>query len=80
RVRHWTEEIQLLQEEMKRCLLLLDKQANDWNARSVILEFQGAHAEGVAAYAHKQAVVQKLISSGFRNLWSKYLSSPILDQ
>ncbi|KAF9045858.1 hypothetical protein BDP27DRAFT_1243808 [Rhodocollybia butyracea] len=58
---HWREEIRLLRVEMACCLLTLEHQANWWESCAVIPQFQGEHAAGAAAYAHKQAAVRQLI-------------------
>ncbi|KAJ3714475.1 hypothetical protein C8R42DRAFT_539105, partial [Lentinula raphanica] len=69
RVRHWKEEIQLLQEEMRRCLASLEYQAKQWESLTNIPQFDSLHAEATAAYGHKQAAVKRRIADRFRGLW-----------
>ncbi|KAE9398409.1 hypothetical protein BT96DRAFT_822023, partial [Gymnopus androsaceus JB14] len=60
RSRRWGEEVELLTEEMRRCLVTLEFNAKEWEART---EYTGAlaadkgtaHTEGVRAYALSQA-------------------------
>ncbi|KAJ3749714.1 hypothetical protein EV360DRAFT_31036, partial [Lentinula raphanica] len=69
RVRRWKEEIQLLQEEMRRCLVSLEYQAKQWESLTNIPQFNSLHAEGAAAYGHKQAAVKRKVADRFRELW-----------
>ncbi|THU98453.1 hypothetical protein K435DRAFT_600195, partial [Dendrothele bispora CBS 962.96] len=57
RVRRWREEVMLLQEEMRRCLVTLEWQATTWEGRAVIPNFEGERLEGSSAYAHYQASI-----------------------
>lgn len=65
RVRHWREEVQLLRAEMQYSLASLEYWAKWWEQRAVITEFTGSHAEGVAAYAYKQAAVRRIVARSF---------------
>ncbi|KAJ3821460.1 hypothetical protein F5880DRAFT_1614672 [Lentinula raphanica] len=80
RVRRWKEEIQLLQEEMRRCLVSLEHQAKQWEALSLVPQFNSLHAEGASAYGHKQAAVKRKIADRFRGLWASYLFMQNIDQ
>ncbi|KAJ3749798.1 hypothetical protein EV360DRAFT_56774, partial [Lentinula raphanica] len=80
RVRRWKEEIQLLQEEMRRCLASLEYQAKQWESLTNIPQFDSLHAEGAAAYGHKQAAVKRRIADRFRGLWASYLFMQSIDQ
>ncbi|THU76601.1 hypothetical protein K435DRAFT_704505, partial [Dendrothele bispora CBS 962.96] len=51
RVKRWREEILLLQEEMRRCLVTLNWQANLWESRADVDTFEGEQLEGAKAYA-----------------------------
>ncbi|KAF7977149.1 hypothetical protein HWV62_4563 [Athelia sp. TMB] len=70
RATHWTEEVLLLREEMRRVLAFLTWHAGWWDCQAssrtgLTLEA----AEGVAAYAHKQAAIRRKIHSSFDTLW-----------
>lgn len=54
-------------------LASLEYWAKWWEQRAEIPEFSCAHAEGVAAYAHKQAAVRRILAGNFRILWARYL-------
>ncbi|KAK7441515.1 hypothetical protein VKT23_016505 [Stygiomarasmius scandens] len=69
RVKRWHEEILLLQEEMRRCLVTLEWQAKEWEGRAEIDTFEGERKEGAAAYAYRQAEVKRSIAARFEELW-----------
>ncbi|THU82587.1 hypothetical protein K435DRAFT_631478, partial [Dendrothele bispora CBS 962.96] len=69
RVNQWKEEILLLQEEMRRCLVTLEWQAKSWEQRADIDTFEGERLEGAKAYAFEQAAVRRKIASRFASLW-----------
>lgn len=73
RVRRWQEQVRLLRAEMNYCLGSLESQAKEWEGRAEIPQFSGEHANGAAAYAHKQAAIRRIIAGHFRVLWAKYL-------
>ncbi|KAE9382803.1 hypothetical protein BT96DRAFT_788740, partial [Gymnopus androsaceus JB14] len=73
RVRRWREQVRLLRAEMSYCLGSLESQAKEWESRATIPQFSGKHADGTAAYAHKQAAVRRIIAGRFRVLWARYL-------
>ncbi|THU84102.1 hypothetical protein K435DRAFT_806990 [Dendrothele bispora CBS 962.96] len=61
-VNRWREEILLLQEEMRRCLVTLEWQAKSWEQQADIDTFE--------AYTFEQAAVRRKIVSRFASLWS----------
>jgi hypothetical protein len=69
-VKRWREEVLLLKEEMRRCLVTLDFQANWWTQRAQINNFDGERLEGASAYAHYQVSVRCEIAARFESLWS----------
>ncbi|KAJ3717401.1 hypothetical protein C8R42DRAFT_587129, partial [Lentinula raphanica] len=76
----WKEEVQLLQEKMRHCLVSLEYQAKQWEALTTIPQFSSLHAEGATAYGHKQAAVKWKITDRFRGLWASYLFMQNIDQ
>ncbi|KAL1671802.1 hypothetical protein EV122DRAFT_284573 [Schizophyllum commune] len=69
RVRRWSEEVPLLQEEMRRVLVTLEHTASRWDAlRSGDTRF-GPQAEGARAYAANQAAVYRALAAHFENMW-----------
>ncbi|KAF8838888.1 hypothetical protein BDN67DRAFT_982178 [Paxillus ammoniavirescens] len=68
----WTEEVELLKEEMRRTRKFFQWKANWWEQR---LELPGdyradpIHAEGIAAYVKRQAAVQHKLFLHFTSLW-----------
>ncbi|KAJ3817611.1 hypothetical protein F5880DRAFT_1492633, partial [Lentinula raphanica] len=74
RAKRWEEEVVLIEEEMHRCLVLLEVRAQVWDNRT---DFTGPRAEGtdsiqregVAAYAASQAHVYRRLKAHFRGLW-----------
>ncbi|KAG0701864.1 hypothetical protein DFH29DRAFT_755534, partial [Suillus ampliporus] len=71
RAMRWVEEIELLQEEMRRVLQFFDWQANWWDEQQdrLICETAAQH-EGLIAYANKQAHIRRQLASRFRVLWA----------
>ncbi|THU89992.1 hypothetical protein K435DRAFT_802334 [Dendrothele bispora CBS 962.96] len=70
-VKRWKEEVLLLQEEMRRCLITLEWQACQWVERARIDTFKGERLEGASAYyAHEQAAIQHSIASRFQKPWN----------
>ncbi|THU78441.1 hypothetical protein K435DRAFT_586583, partial [Dendrothele bispora CBS 962.96] len=70
RVKRWREEVLLLQEEMRRCLVTLEWQACQWVERARIDTFEGERLEGASAYAHEQAAIRRSIAARFQKLWN----------
>ncbi|KAK7433802.1 hypothetical protein VKT23_020571 [Stygiomarasmius scandens] len=69
RVKRWREEILLLQEEMRRCLVTLEWQAEQWEQRANIDTFEGERLEGSSAYAFEQAAIRRQIAERFERIW-----------
>ncbi|KAG1864355.1 hypothetical protein F4604DRAFT_1882078 [Suillus subluteus] len=72
RARHnrWFEEIRLLLEEMRRILEFLTWQAKWWDERATSrVPERSEDAEGLAAYAKRQAAICRSLSARFRALW-----------
>lgn len=67
----WSEEVELLQEEMGRVLRFLDWQAQWWigRARGRGEDLDGALQEGLTAYACRQALIRIQIKEKFMTLW-----------
>jgi hypothetical protein len=66
----WQEEIQLLLVEMQRMLAFLAWEARQWDERATLrmverLEF----AEGLIAYANRQAAIRRALSASFSGMW-----------
>lgn len=75
RARRWREEVQLLQEEMRRVLVFFEWKATWWRD----LECQRhaglstALCVGLAAYAEKQARMYEALALKFQNMWVPFL-------
>ncbi|KAG2356874.1 hypothetical protein BDR07DRAFT_1453293 [Suillus spraguei] len=69
RALRWAEEVDLLQEEMRRVLQFFNWQANWW-------EGQGAAAwdEGLRAYASQQANICHRLAARFHSIWAPFIS------
>ncbi|KAG1812886.1 uncharacterized protein BJ212DRAFT_1448064 [Suillus subaureus] len=69
RALYWAEEVELLQEEMRRVLQFFDWQANWWDKQQdqIICETV-AQCKGLVAYTHKQGHIQWQLASHFRAL------------
>lgn len=72
RVARWSEELLLLEEEMHCVEVSLSHKADEWEAKreglgSVTPEI----AEGVTAYADKQAAILRCLAVSFAMLWGK---------
>lgn len=79
RAMRWSEEVLILREEMRRVLAFLTWHAVWWDQqvqRRTGLSLEAA--EGVAAYAYKQASIRRKIRSSFDTLWRSSWAS--LDQ
>ncbi|KAF8139162.1 hypothetical protein K438DRAFT_1996294 [Mycena galopus ATCC 62051] len=75
RVKRWREEVLLLQEEMARCLLLLEWQAAIWDKRATPdhytskIVYRAAHLAGATAFAARQASLRRKLANRFRRSW-----------
>lgn len=77
RAERWTEEIQLLQEEMRRVLAFLEWKSSDWLSKR---EARSAWVtpdirSGLDAYARKQADICRNLAVSFATLWHPTLVS-----
>ncbi|KAJ7787463.1 hypothetical protein B0H14DRAFT_2399395, partial [Mycena olivaceomarginata] len=70
RTRRWTEEILLLREEMCCVPISLRHKAEWRRAHRTPTGFKGAHAEGAAAYAMRQAELYSDLAEQFKTLWT----------
>jgi hypothetical protein len=68
----WEEEIVLLKEEMRRYDAFMTWHANWWRERAAIRsQVDGALAEGLAAYAFRQASLREALRDRANYLWRK---------
>lgn len=67
----WSEEVELLREEMRRVLAFLSWAANNWRTqgRDLASKVDQAQMEGVLAYAERQAVLREQLLIHFNHLW-----------
>jgi hypothetical protein len=66
----WEEEVALLHEEMRRVLAFMTWHGDWWGAQACARSFpEDAMAEGVAAYAKKQAGLRFALRDNFTYLW-----------
>ena len=81
RMERWAEEVELLQEEMRRVVAFLEWKSVDWltkreaRSASVASDIQS----GLDAYARKQAAVHRDLALSFAKLWLPTLASYRLD-
>jgi hypothetical protein len=71
-MQRWTEEVQLLQEEMRRVLAFCEYHASWWDKR---VSLRGGDIfddlrDGIRAYAAKQASIQRSRAKEFAKLWA----------
>jgi hypothetical protein len=70
RAMRWSEEVLLLREEMRRILAFFDWHAGWWEARRALHEnLTPQMAEGMNAYACKQAQLRRSLRTSFNHLW-----------
>ena len=77
RLERWAEEVELLQEEMRRVVMFLEWKSRDWLAR---VEARRGNStpdiqSGLEAYARKQAAVYRDLAVSFAKLWRPTLVS-----
>ena len=76
----WSEEVLLLKEEMRRVRKTLEKRVAWWREREEPWEgLDRAEAEGVCAYARRQAGVEQSLYERFTRLWDDPLS-PLINR
>jgi hypothetical protein len=71
RASRWSEEILLLQEEMRRVLAYLSWYADWWSSQAQVAFQHQDHivSEGFMAYAEKQAQLRQDLKLRFQHLW-----------
>ncbi|KAG2031785.1 hypothetical protein BDR03DRAFT_936229 [Suillus americanus] len=70
RVNRWSEEVELLLEEMRRVIEFLKWQAGWWSGRASARVMEStAEQEGVTAYACRQAALRLSLIASFQHLW-----------
>lgn len=71
RVRRWTEEVELLQEEMRRVLAFLQWQSDWWKTRGGDLSHvpDDTIRAGMIAYRERQAQLRLDMRERFKSLW-----------
>lgn len=70
RAKRWAEEVELLQEEMRRVLAYFDWHARVWIERgNGWAEIDDEQREGLVAYAHRQAAIQQSLHDHAKHLW-----------
>ena len=68
----WSEEVLLVREEMRRVLQFLEWHARWWEGRQTQHDGSSPElAEGVLAYACKQASIRRSIRTSFKQLWHR---------
>ncbi|KAG1847579.1 hypothetical protein F4604DRAFT_1883995 [Suillus subluteus] len=72
RALRWAEEVDLLQEEMRRVLQFFNWQANWWEGQGVLQA--AARDEGLRAYASQQANIRHRLAARFRSIWAPFIS------
>lgn len=66
----WAEEVELLQEEMRRVLQFFDTQAKWWEVQAVPWDSDDVGtSQGRCAYAAQQANLRRRLHSHFAHLW-----------
>lgn len=71
RAHRWSEEVELLLEEMRRVIVFLKWQADWWKERETLQMVDSAPTqEGLTAYACRQSELRGSLIASFQNLWS----------
>lgn len=75
RARRWEEELELIQEEMRRVLCFFDWKARWWREQGGRrLDVSTALRAGIAAYAAKQTYMYEELALKFQNLWVPFFT------
>ncbi|KAF9488272.1 hypothetical protein BDN71DRAFT_1539386 [Pleurotus eryngii] len=70
RLRRWTEEVELVKEEMRRTLVSLRHEAQCWETRAEVKICAAPEVSaGLSAYAHRQALVRYGLADKFEQRW-----------
>lgn len=78
RALQWSQEVELLREEMRRVLQFFAWHAGWWEEQgNRCISDQAADTEGLQAYAARQADIRRRVAGHFRILWAPYLSPPV---
>ncbi|KAG1741401.1 hypothetical protein EDD22DRAFT_786709, partial [Suillus occidentalis] len=73
----WTEEVQLLLEEMRRVRAFLSWHAMWWDEQADRrAELPAAETEGIKGYARRQAALQRSIQDAFTAMWDRFVVTP----
>ena len=77
RMERWAEEVELLQEEMRRVVMFLQWKAEDWLAKqdARLVTAPSSVQSGLHAYAQKQAAIHRNLAISFSRLWYPTLFS-----
>ncbi|KAF9782109.1 hypothetical protein BJ322DRAFT_1009547 [Thelephora terrestris] len=77
RMERWVEEVELLQEEMRRVVAFLGWKSEDWLAKQDARLTTAPHGvqSGLRAYARKQATILRNLAVSFSKLWYPTLVS-----
>jgi len=77
RLERWVEEVELLQEEMRRVVMFLEWKSGDWLAKrdARLATAPSSVQSGLHAYARKQATIHHDLAVSFLKLWYPTLSS-----
>lgn len=73
RAARFSEEVELLQEEMQRVLRFFTWQEGDWKSKGELQRWEGIpgeNAEGLSAYAQRQATLRKMLHAHFTRMWA----------
>ena len=81
RLERWSEEVELVQEEMRRVIIFLERKSQDWSARVDARQGNASSniESGLNAYARKQAAVHHNLALSFMKLWFPTLVSHNLE-
>ncbi|KAG2129417.1 uncharacterized protein EDB93DRAFT_1095474, partial [Suillus bovinus] len=75
RAMRWGEEVELLQEEMRRILAFLRWEAGCWERRREdAVPANAEHEDGCVAYAKRQADLRRNLASSFEARWAETLA------
>ncbi|KAG2139540.1 hypothetical protein BD769DRAFT_1350679 [Suillus cothurnatus] len=77
RAMRWGEEVELLQEEMRRILAFLMWEAACWDKRQdSVIPTSLEHQDGCVAYAKRQAFLRRELAASFEARWAETLAQP----
>ena len=81
RLERWTEEVELLQAEMRRVVTFLEWKARDWWAKQDVRSATTSPSiqSGLKAYARKQATIYHDLTVSFLSLWFPALDKSHLE-